>query len=289
MPRAVALVSSADAREHDGDLPIIIRSLGDRGIDARIVDWDDQSVDWSGFDAAVVRSPWDYHRRYDEFISWVERVSALTTLLNDAATIRWNTDKSYIAELAEAKIPVIPTSYVRTSADLDAVDMGGDIVVKPTVSAGSNNTERHADAAAARAHVESLLSSGMTAMVQPYQRFIDDNGETGMVFFNGEYSHAFRKGAILATGDNVKNGLFAVEDIGPRKANEQEIELGEKVMRTVRKRLGHDPLYARVDVVRGSAGSPVLMELELTEPSLYLDMDPNAATRFATALVSRLQ
>ena len=288
MPRFVALVSSAQAREHDGDLPLIIRALGDRGITAEIIDWDDAAADWERFAAAVVRSPWDYHRRYAEFMSWVERVSGLTLLLNDAATIRWNTDKSYIAELAGAKVPVIPTSYVRSAEEIGAVDIPSDCVVKPTVSAGSNNTERHTDPESARAHIRSLLGSGMTAMVQPYQRFIDDNGETGMVFFNGEYSHAFRKGAILATGDNVKNGLFAVEDIGPRKATDQEIELGEKVMRTVRKRLGHDPLYARVDVVRGSAGTPVLMELELTEPSLYLEMDTNAATRFAAALVSRL-
>ena len=288
MPRHVALVSSAEARDHDTDLDPIIRALGDRGITAEIIDWDDAAADWERFAAAVLRSPWDYHRRYGEFMGWVERVSALTVLMNDAETVRWNTDKSYIAELAAAGIPVIPTAYVRSAADMDTVEIPADCVVKPTVSAGSNNTERHTDPDAARAHIRALLDAGMTAMVQPYQRFIDDNGETGMLFFNGAHSHAFRKGAILATGDNTKNGLFAVEDIGPRKATDQETELGEKVMRVVRRRLGADPLYARVDVVRGSAGTPVLMELELTEPSLYLSMDTNAATRFASALVSRL-
>ena len=289
MPRPVALVSSADARQHDGDLHLIIRALADRGVVAEIIDWDDAAVDWGQFAAAVVRSPWDYHRRYDEFMAWVEHVSSLTLLLNDAETIRWNADKTYIAELADAKVPVIPTTFVRTAADLDAVEIPADCVVKPTVSAGSNNTERHTSAEDARTHIRALLDADKTAMVQPYQRFIDDNGETGMLFFDGEYSHAFRKGAILATGENVKNGLFVVEDIGPRKATDQEIELGEKVMATVRMRLGGDPLYARVDVVRGSAGTPVLMELELTEPSLYLAMDPNAATRFASALVARLR
>lgn len=288
MPRPVALVSSAEAREHDGDLPLIIRALGDRGVVAEIIDWDDAAADWQRFAAAVVRSPWDYHRRYGEFMAWVDRVSGLTALLNEADVIRWNTDKTYIAELADAGVPVIPTTFVRTAEELGRTPLEGDIVVKPTVSAGSNNTERHSDPGAARAHIGSLLAAGMTAMVQPYQRFIDDNGETGLVYFDGVFSHAFRKGAILATGDNVKNGLFAVEDIGPRKATDQELELGEAVMAAVRARLGRDPLYARVDVVRGSAGVPVLMELELTEPSLYLDMDTNAATRFASALVARL-
>ena len=124
-------------------------------------------------------------------------------------------------------------------------------------------------------------------MVQPYQRFIDDNGETGLLYFNGEYSHAFRKGAILATGDNVKNGLYAVEDIGPRDATAQEIELGDRVMQVVVDRFGAAPLYARVDMVRGSIGAPVLMELEMAEPSLYLAMSRGADVRFAAAVMAR--
>ena len=288
MPRSIALVSCADARDNDTDLPFLIRSLGDRGIVAEIVDWDDESVDWSRFAAVIVRSPWDYHRRYEEFMAWVDRVSVATTLLNSAEILRWNTDKSYLQELIDAGIPVIPTTFVRTQNDLSTASLDGDIVVKPTVSAGSNDTERHHDADAARGHIASLLSAGKVAMVQPYQRFIDDNGETGMVFFNGEYSHAFRKGAILATGDNTKNGLYVVEDIGPRRATDQEIELGERIMRFVVKRFGAAPLYGRVDAVRGSAGTPVLMELELAEPSLYVAMDPNAPTRFAGAVVARV-
>ncbi|NBU16931.1 MAG: hypothetical protein EBS48_07960 [Actinobacteria bacterium] len=133
----------------------------------------------------------------------------------------------------------------------------------------------------------SLVDAGMTAMVQPYQRFIDDNGETGMLYFNGEFSHAFRKGAILATGENTKNGLYVVEDIGPRAASEAERELGDAVIGHVTARFGTAPLYARVDVVRGSIGAPVLMELELAEPSLFLHTDPQAPARFASAVVAR--
>jgi glutathione synthase/RimK-type ligase-like ATP-grasp enzyme len=165
--------------------------------------------------------------------------------------------------------------------------LSGDVVVKPTVSAGSNNTKRHVQQSVeAAAHVLSLIDSGKVAMVQPYQRFIDERGETGMVYFNGTYSHAFRKGAILATGDNVKNGLYTEEDISARDASSQERELGEQVMDFIVEKFGYAPLYARVDVVRGSAGVPVLMELELAEPSLYLHMDRDAGTRFASAVVT---
>ena len=166
--------------------------------------------------------------------------------------------------------------------------LAADIVVKPNVSAGANDTLRHRDdAGAATAHIRALLAAGKTAMVQPYQRFIDDNGETGMLYFNGVFSHAFRKGAILAGGGSERNSLYVVEDIGPRTATAAERELGDQVMAHVTARLGEAPLYARVDVVRGSIGAPVLMELEMTEPSLFLHTDPQAPARFAAAVVAR--
>lgn len=292
MPHTIALVSCEEAHDHDTDLPLIIRALGDKGIVGRIVNWDDASVQWSEFDCAIVRSPWDYHRRMPEFLAWVEKVSNLVTLLNSSETLKWNTDKKYLEELIGAGIPVIPTTYVTHHEDLVSITKQGlleqDIVVKPTVSAGSNNTERHEESPVkAAAHIGELLEAGKVAMVQPYQKFIDERGETGLVYFNGEYSHAFRKGAILATGENTKNGLFTEEDISERTASEQELELGDQVMAYVSQKFGTSPLYARVDVVRGSAGVPVLMELELTEPSLYLHMSRGADTRFANAVLAR--
>lgn len=292
MPRPIALVSGAEARHLDTDLPLIIRALGDRGIIAEIVDWDNAAADWEQYEAAIVRSPWDYHRRYDEFLAWLDVVSTATTLLNSADIIRWNTNKEYIAEFMEAKIDVIPTTFVHGAEDLVLITNEGmldrDIVVKPTVSAGSNNTERHEESPVkAAAHLGALIDAGMVAMVQPYQRFIDERGETGMLYFNGRYSHSFRKGAILATGENIKNGLFVEEDISPRNASSQERALGETVMRYVKDKFGEYPLYARVDVVRGSAGVPVLMELELTEPSLFLHVAHESPSHFASAVVAR--
>jgi len=291
MPQSIALVSCAEAREHDTDLPLLVRAFGDRGILATIVDWDDAGVDWSTFRAAIIRSPWDYHRRYNEFLSWINKASSLTVVFNSVDIITWNTDKAYLQELIDAEIPVIPTTYVRGAEDLVLANdlIKGDVVVKPTISAGSNNTERHVNVpASAAAHITNLVDSGMVAMVQPYQRFIDERGETGMLYFNGEYSHAFRKGAILATGDNVKNGLYTEEDIGPRDASREERELGDDVMDFVAKKFGSAPLYARVDVVRGSGGYPVLMELEMAEPSLYLHTARDSATRFVSAFVSQI-
>jgi glutathione synthase/RimK-type ligase-like ATP-grasp enzyme len=290
--KSIALVTCAEAREHDTDLPFLVRSLGDRGIIADIVDWDNASVDWAKYASAIVRSPWDYHRRYNEFVQWLHMVSTKTVLHNSANIIEWNTDKVYLGELADAGIPVIPTTYVRGAEDIVLISNDGllekDIVVKPTVSAGSNNTERHEESPVkAAAHLGSLIDAGKVAMVQPYQRFIDEQGETGMLYFNGEFSHAFRKGAILATGDNIKNGLYTEEDISERTPRSAEYELGESVMAYVVQKFGVAPLYARVDVVRGSGGFPVLMELELAEPSLYVHFDADSPARFAAAVVAR--
>lgn len=292
MAKKIALVSCAEAREHDSDLPFLIRALGDRGIIADIVDWDNATVDWSGYASAIVRSPWDYHRRYDEFVEWLRVVSTKTVLHNSADVIEWNTDKVYLGELEAAGIPIIPTTYVRGAEDIVTVANDGmlekDIVIKPTVSAGSNNTERHEESPVkAAAHLGSLIDAGKVAMVQPYQRFIDEQGETGMLYFNGEFSHAFRKGAILATGDNIKNGLYTEEDISERTPRAVERELGEQVMDYIIEKFGAAPLYARVDVVRGSGGFPVLMELELAEPSLYVHLDADSPARFAAAVVAR--
>ena len=292
MSRVIALVSGAEAREFDTDLPYLSRALGDRGIITEVVNWDDASIDWSRYSMAIVRSPWDYHRRYPEFLAWLDSVSAATTLQNSAEIIRWNTNKEYLTELVEAQIGVIPTTFVRSAEDLVTITNEGmlerDIVVKPTISAGSNNTERHEESPVkAAAHLGFLLDAGFVAIVQPYQRFIDERGETGMVYFNGQLSHSFRKGAILATGENEKNGLFTVEEITPRNASGQERELGEAVMSFVKKKWGEYPLYARVDVVRGSAGVPVVMELELAEPSFFLQVDHESPSRFASAVLAR--
>lgn len=290
MPKTVALVSCAEAHDHDTDLPILVRAFGDRGIIAEIVDWHDTSVEWSRFAAAVLRSSWDYHRRHAEFTEWLTDVASQTVLHNPAEVVIWNTDKTYLRELVASGVPVIPTTYVAGAEDLVLANdlIKGDVVVKPTVSAGSNNTERHVNShSAAAAHIASLLDMGKTAMVQPYQRFIDERGETGMLYFAGEFSHAFRKGAILATGENTKNGLFTEEDIGPREASREERELGEQVMQFVHDRFGGFPLYARVDVVRGSAGVPVVMEIELAEPSLFLHTARDSAARFVQAFLAR--
>lgn len=290
MPRPIALVSSAYARDLDTDLAYLVRAFADRGVTAEIIDWDAAGEDWTRFSSAVVRSPWDYHRRYDEFLGWIERVSELTDLCNPAEVLRWNLDKHYLGEMASSGIDVIPTNFLESDTDIAAVAelLEGDVVVKPTVSAGANNSWRHTgDRAGAESHVREILALGKLVMVQPYQRFIDERGETGLLYFGGVFSHAFRKGAILTQGEMVHNDLYVEEEISARTPKDQERELGDRVIAWLTDRFGVAPVYARVDMVKGSRGIPVLMEVELAEPSFFLHVSPGSPERFVAAVLGR--
>lgn len=284
----IALVSCASARTKDLDLQRVADGLQRAGREVSIEDWDDAAVDWTQFAAAIVRSPWDYHVRYDEFMRWVRRVSSQTLLMNPADVIAWNTDKIYLEELIAAGLPVVPTMFVPIGSPTP--ELPDDIVVKPTISAGSNNTARFVnDDAGARAHIASLHAMGKTAMVQPYQSAIDDEGETGLLYFNGKYSHAFRKAAIFSGVGHDRNDLYVVEKIDVRDATPEQRTVGDAVMAFITRKFTEAPLYVRVDLVPGDNGQSLVIEIEMTEPSLFLHTAEGSADRFAAAVCQRLQ
>ena len=258
-----------------------------RGVAAEAVRWDDPAADWSGYDLSVLRSPWDYVPRRDEFVAWAHRVPRL---LNPAPVVEWNTDKRYLGELIAAGLPVTPTDYVAPGETWTAPD-DGEWVVKPTVSAGSQDTGRYRlpeQRDLARAHVDRLTGAGRIAMIQPYLEAVDTVGETALMFFadpSGSliFSHAIRKGAML-TGPDVGTIDPGSEHITPRKPSESELTVAGRVLDKAPKGL----LYARVDVIPGPDWSPLLVELELTEPSLFLREAPGAAEHLAEAIIARL-
>ena len=299
----MALVSARDALALDEDLPPLVEALGDLGVFVDTPCWDDPDVDWSRYGLAVLRSTWDYVDRIDEFLAWADRCAARTRLVNPPAVLRWNTDKHYLLDLARAGVPVVPTRFVEPGADAhveldgllagdgDAVHVGtpgrfDEFVVKPSIGAGSRDAARYrrADRERARAHLQRLLDTGRSAMLQPYLAGVDEHGETAAVYFGGHFSHAFRKGPLLKLGDELVSGLFAPEQITAREADASE----RRVARAACEAIPFDaPLYARVDMIRDEQGEPVVLELELTEPSLYLAHAPGSAQRFASVLTAR--
>ncbi|MGX5655846.1 ATP-grasp domain-containing protein [Geodermatophilus nigrescens] len=287
----VLLASCAEAAGRDEDEPLLVAALAAEGLTASAADWADPTVDWSAATAVVVRSTWDYAPRRDEFLTWARRVEEGTRLANPAAVLAWNTDKRYLRELAGAGVPVVPTAWAEGPGDVDGAlsRWPGDVVVKPVVSAGARDTVRFPPErrAGARELAEGILASGRAVMVQPYLARLDAEGETGLVYVGGAYSHAFGKGALLA-GEALGPGLFAEETITARTAGPEQRALGDRVLAWVRERTGETPLYARVDLVPGDDGAPQVIEVELTEPSLFLTTDDGAAARFAAAIRSRI-
>ncbi|MEU7754764.1 hypothetical protein AB0B57_16490 [Micromonospora sp. NPDC049101] len=289
----VALVTCADLVDLDPDDRLVLAPLTARGISVETAVWDDPDVDWSSYDLVVLRSPWDYALRRDEFVAWAATVAAL---VNPADVVRWNTDKRYLAELSAAGVPTVPTAWIAPGESWQPPAETGEYVLKPAVSAGSQDTGRydladpeHRDLAAA--HVRRLSDAGRVTMVQPYLRAIDTEGETALLFLAGPdgltFSHAIRKGPMLTGPDLGPDGLYKAEEITTRTARPAQLAVAEKTLATVPGGT-RQLLYARVDLIPGPDGEPVLVELELTEPSLFIGYADGAPDRLAAAIATHL-
>lgn len=287
MSGRLALATSERGLRLDPDLPIAARALRASGFAVDLVRWDDEAEDWDRYDLAVVRSCWDYAWRREEFLAWA---AAVPRLRNTVEVLRWNTDKTYLRDLEKAGLPVVPTVWdPETPGDLPDAD---EWVVKPSVSAGSRDTARWADPGEALAHAGHLVGAGRAAMVQPYLARVDDAGETALLFLGGRFSHAVRKGPLLARGEGVRNDRDSRGDLRPVEATGEQRELARAVLATVGDLVpgAPPPLYARIDLVPDAGGRPVLLELELTEPSLFLPQAPDRALgRLADAVREALR
>jgi glutathione synthase/RimK-type ligase-like ATP-grasp enzyme len=283
----VSLATCAALPDGDEDGISLLRALTALGVTARWQAWTDTHADWSA-DLTVIRSTWDYTLDRERFLRWVASVPRPA---NPAPVVIWNSDKTYLRDLARHGVPIVPTVWAAPgeAAELPAV---GEFVVKPSVGAGSRGAGRFAatDAEAARWHVRTLHEAGRTVLVQPYLADVDTAGETALIYFDGSFSHAIGKAAMLPEGvvhAVEARVLFVEERISARTATAAELAIGARVVHVLRDRFGGDLLYARVDLLPGVDG-PALVELELTEPSLFLGYDEGAADRFAAAIARRL-
>jgi hypothetical protein len=292
----VALATCSQLPDLDKDDVPLIAALAERGVTAEPAVWDDPAVDWSAYDLVLVRSTWDYSPRHDEFLAWAR---SLPQVANSADVIEWNTDKRYLRVLEAAGVPVIPTIWLDPARHLSKravhtrMPAFGDFVVKPVVSAGAKNTGRYQPVSAesrakAITHATRLLDDGRWVMIQPYVTSVDTAGETCLVFIDGELTHAVRKNALLTGPAEESSELYAAEDMESFDATPAQIEVAERALAVAREATGSDLTYARVDLVSGDDGVPMVLELELTEPSLWMKYGTGVERKLADAVVKLL-
>ena len=270
-PRIV-FAGCAALPDGDGDDAGLVAALRHRGLHARWMSWDDPAT--LEADVVILRAAWDYTERLDEFLAWTHRVQ---NLLNPPDVVAWNTDKRYLADLAGAGVPTVPSRFIAPGQpfELPAAILagGGEVVVKPAVGAGSAGALRFSEAEPAAAHAAALHAGGRTVLVQPFDPRVEE-GETALVFLGGSASHAFTKGPILPPPGGAPlfddSGTYAHERLSPAEPEFELWDLGYSALAAAAARLEiavSELLYARVDVI-GGPDAPVLLELELVEPSL---------------------
>ena len=293
----VGIATCSLAPELDEDGTLLRAAFESLGVPSAVGVWNDPAVDWSLFDTVLVRSTWDYPSQRTAFLRWTRSCAAT---INPADVLQWNTDKSYLLDLAAAGVPIVPTEFVAPGA---APSVGWrDVVIKPSVGGSAADTGRFATTATpgAQCLIASLHAAGREVMVQPYQHGIDTDGETSLVFIDGAFSHAVRRAPLLERCDGSSAGP-GEQGGGPRGpvtvaevlATVRQVEPTPHQHAVAAAAIEAAPggraalAYARVDLVPGATG-PALLELEATDCFLFLAYgDATAASRLAASTCRR--
>jgi glutathione synthase/RimK-type ligase-like ATP-grasp enzyme len=268
----VALATCAELPDLEPDDRLLLPALAANDIEGVPAVWDDPAVAWDVYDLVVLRSTWDYAERRDEFLAWAR---SLRHVLNPVPLVEWNTDKRYLSDLEAGGVPIVPTRFVPPGETFEP--SAEPFVVKPSVSAGGRSSAWFApdEADAARALVARIHADGRSAMVQP---FLDGAKEKALVYIDGRYSHSLWRRVPLPTAGE-RSVFYLHEELAPAEATGGERGVAEAALACA----PGDALYGRVDLLGGA-----VLELELTEPSLYLEYGKGSADRLARAISAQL-
>lgn len=276
----MAYVTHRGPYEPDPDIALALPAMRGVGLDVDVEVWDDPTVAWSDFDLVLVRSAWDYLDRRPEFLRWARAVEDVTRLANPARVLVRNSDKTYLRDLGTAGVPVIDTVWcepgdepARVAEDIRTRGWSR-CVVKPNVAAGARGIIMADSAQEAVAAADALVRQGRSALIQPYLEVVESYAEVAVVLLGGKISHAVtRVPPLTAGGIGDAHGEVDVPQ-----------DLADFVLEAVAAFGPEDELlYARVDVVPTERGW-LLMELEATEPCLFLEQVPRAAANLASAV-----
>jgi hypothetical protein len=270
----------------DPDDRLLLHELRRRGLTASIEIWNDPRADWSSSRMCILRSTWDYHRRYRDFLAWVGKTAALTVIKNDLRLLSWNAHKCYLRDLEQLGVPIVPTVWVsrgekRCLVELTKERGWHEVVLKPARGAASHNVvllrPNEGPNGSAQEQLDRLTQID-DVLVQPYLETVVTYGERALMFFDGRYSHAVVKKPF--------DRVFTIsgEPSSWVQATAHEIEVATKAIEA----LPRPPLYARIDLLHDGNGDPRVSEVELIEPALYLAVHTPARQAFADAIEREL-
>lgn len=258
---------------------VLTVAAGERhGIKFEIAYWDDADLPERGYDAAIIRTCWDYHERDAEFVATLEaHERAGLRVFNPSHVVRWNACKTYLKDLGAAAIETVWADRADAHTVAQAFDAleAAEIIVKPQVGAGSIETVRLARNAWSEADL--IGAPRGAAMIQPFLSAIETEGERSLFWFGGQFSHAVRK--VPKSGDwraNIPGQTRFLAESAPPAAME--------AAEAARARAPADLLYVRIDLVLGDDGRWRVIEIEAIEPYLFFDFVPEAADVFAGAI-----
>ena len=278
----VALVTCADERYQESEVHVAADALRAAGVSTDVVSWDEDR-DWGAYELVVVRTPWDYFDRVTQFLDWAARVERETSLVNPADVLRWNSHKGYLAEFTAKSVPTVPTRLV-PGPSTDVADQirevpWEEIVVKPAVDGGARHAWRGLRDDPSLSRVAERLTDHGDVVVQPFVPAIVD-GERSLVFLGGRFSHAVRK--VPKEGDYRSQRHLGGHEVD-HEPDSAELQVALAAMAAAPGRL----TYARVDLVDWE-GAPVLIELEVIEPDLFLRDVPERVDRFVEVVRDEL-
>jgi glutathione synthase/RimK-type ligase-like ATP-grasp enzyme len=278
----VALITCSERPDLSNSDALLQRELAARNIEAHPLVWNDPAVDWSRPLVSIIRSTWDYHHQRVAFLEWAQRVSQLHTLWNPLPLLHWNTHKSYLHDLEEHGVPIIPTRWLVQGASANLARLmqkhgWSEVVIKPAVSADAYGTILvKEDMVDEGQQYLDHMSSIRDMLIQPFLPAIMSNGERSLMFIDGEVTHAVVRPPVLYD--------MQTQPVLPKKGlvvpQEDELQLAQKIIDT----LSSPVLYARIDLVRDVDEQLRVMEVELVEPELWLTWMPTAAERFADVI-----
>ena len=287
MQKRVAFLSTDNLEKFFTYDKLLIEPMKNIGWIAEEVSWRNENVNWSDYDSVIVRSTWDYQNDSEKFIGVLEKINCVSHLENDLDLMKWNMNKNYLFDLEQNGVKIVDTIWERkfnrnlAHEYFDKLDTD-EIIIKPNISANADNTFRLTREKLDKnlGQLEKIFTA-REFMVQPFLNSIIEEGEYSLFFFDGKFSHSVLK--------KPKENDFRVQeehggDIQPFKVSSKLILIAENII----KKLSTIPLYGRVDLVRTKENEFALIELELIEPSLYLNKDDQSPAKFVKAFEERI-